>query len=59
MTQGFAAQSLRIAPPRGAIVQVRVSEAERRALVEQARRHGYETVSAYIRARTLGGDAPN
>lgn len=45
----------RLGPPRPVKLQVCLSEAERRALDEQARAHGYVSVAAYIRARTLDG----
>ena len=48
-------QSGRIALPRPVKIQVCLSAEERARLSEQARAAGYDTVSAFICARTLGG----
>jgi hypothetical protein len=45
----------RITPRRPFKVQVCLSEDERVRLSEQARAAGFETLSAFVRARTLGG----
>jgi len=45
--------SQRIAPLRQTRLQVNVSFEERQALVEHARAGGYDSVAAYVRARTL------
>jgi hypothetical protein len=44
----------RITPHRPVKLQVCLSVEERRQLSEQARAAGYDTVSAFVRARTLG-----
>jgi len=44
----------RLAPPRRERLQVAFSADERTRLDEQARADGYETIAAFIRARTLG-----
>jgi hypothetical protein len=48
------ARSHRIGPRRPVKVQVCLTPAERVRLSEQARAAGFETVSAFVRARTLG-----
>jgi hypothetical protein len=47
-------QSRRIAPPQPIKLQVCLSAEEQARLSEQARAAGFETVSAFVRARTLG-----
>ena len=54
VTPKGAARGGRIGPPRPIKFQVCLSESERVQLSEQARAAGFETVSAFVRARALG-----
>ena len=47
-------RSHRITPHRPVKVQICLTPTERERLSEQARLAGFETVSAFVRARTLG-----
>jgi len=61
--------TLRLLPERGArqslqverplLVQVRVSEKEKSRLISLARAEGFESMSAYARARLLGQGQPD
>ena len=46
-------QRVRLSPQRQTRVQFCVSPEERDRLIEQARADGFESVSSYVRARTL------
>ncbi len=43
-----------VAPARGRKLQISLTPEERRALTERARAGGYDSVAAYVRARTIG-----
>ena len=45
-------------PERKALLQVRLSDPEKARLTELARQQGFETIAAYVRARTLGQPQP-
>ncbi len=45
-------------PERKALLQVRMSVTEKARVTELARQHGYETIAAYVRDRTLGQSLP-
>jgi hypothetical protein len=47
-------RSGRITPHRPLRLQICLTRDERTMLADKARKAGYETVSAYVRARTLG-----
>ncbi len=53
---GSAYRPLR--PERKALLQVRMSDTEKARVIELARQHNYETVSAFVRDRALGQPQP-
>lgn len=53
--ESHAARAERIAPRRPVKIQVCLTPQERAQLCEHARAAGFDSISGYVRARTLGG----